>query len=103
MYGFFVANFMPKPYKFIWFKSNKNKHLKSHFFEQLSSITKTYWFGFLCSDGSITGGNDRSRKRYQISIEISEKDKNHLVKFCRTLGLNPSKIGKRTRTLSSVC
>jgi len=82
-----------------WRKYNPN--LKSRFFEQLNSTKKTYWFGFLSSDGSITSGNDPSRKRYQISIEISKKDRNHLVKFCRAVGLNPEKIGERTRILNN--
>ncbi len=82
-----------------WKKYNPN--LKSRFFEQLNSTEKTYWFGFLSSDGSITSGNDPSRKRYQISIEISDKDRNHLVKFCRAVGLNPEKIGERTRVLNN--
>lgn len=80
-----------------WKKHNPN--LNSRFFERLDNIEKSYWFGFLCSDGSITSGNDPSKKRYQIAIEISEKDRDHLVKFCRAVGLNPTKIGKRTRAL----
>ena len=78
-----------------------NPDLKSRFFKHLDTAEKTYWFGFLCSDGSITSGNNPSRKRYQISIEISEKDRSHLVKFCRTLGLNSAKIGERTKVLNN--
>jgi len=80
-----------------WRKYNPN--LKSRFFKRLDTPEKTYWFGFLCSDGSITSGNDPSKKRYQISIEISKKDRSHLVKFCRAVGLNPTKIGERTKIL----
>lgn len=82
-----------------WRKYNPN--LKSRFFKRLDTPEKTYWFGFLCSDGSITSGNDPSRKRYQISIEISKKDRIHLVKFCRAVGLNPAKIGERTKILNN--
>jgi len=80
-----------------WRKYNPN--LKSRFFKHLNTTEKTYWFGFLLSDGSITSGNDPSRKRYQISIEISEKDRSHLVKFCRAVGLNPAKIGNKEHRL----
>jgi transposase len=82
-----------------WRKYNPN--LKSRFFKCLDTPEKTYWFGFLCSDGSITSGNDPSRKRYQVSIEIAKKDRSHLVKFCRAVGLNPAKIGERTKILNN--
>ena len=82
-----------------WKKHNPD--LKSCFFKHLDTVEKTYWYGFLCSDGSITSGNDPSKKRYQISIEISRKDISHLYKFCHTVGLNPAKIGERTRILNS--
>lgn len=77
-----------------------NPNLKSRFFKQLDNKIKRYWYGFIGADGSITSGNDPSKIRYQIAIEIAKKDRNHLVKFCDVLGLNTEKIGDRTKTIN---
>ena len=78
-----------------------NPNLKVDFFRQIDSEEKSYWYGFMCSDGSITKGKDLSHTRYQISIELSVKDKEHLIKFCNRVGLNPNKIGERTKILKN--
>ncbi|KKN00365.1 hypothetical protein LCGC14_1138560 [marine sediment metagenome] len=77
-----------------------NPNLKSRFFKQLDSEVKRYWYGFIGADGSITSGNDPSTIRYQISIEISKKDRNHLIKICDILGLNINKIGERAKIIN---
>ncbi len=77
-----------------------NPNLKSRFFKQLNNVNKRYWYGFIGADGSITSGNDPSTIRYQIAIEISEKDRNHLVKFCDILGLKTDKIGERIKIIN---
>ncbi len=75
-----------------------NPNLDSRFFSRLDTEDKGYWFGFMLSDGSITLGND-DIVRYQIAIELSIKDKDQLVRFCQTVGIDPTKIGKRTREI----
>ena len=77
-----------------------NPKLNSRFFEHLDTEAKSYWYGFIFADGSITSGNDPLRVRYQIAIEISKKDKNHLINFCETIGLNIEKIGERIRIIN---
>ena len=77
-----------------------NPNLKSRFFEQLDTEAKSYWYGFIFADGSITSGNDPSRSRYQIAIEIAKKDKNHLIKLCEIIGLNIDKIGERIKIIN---
>jgi len=77
-----------------------NPNLKARFFKQLDCKEKSYWYGLMCSDGSITSGQDPTKKRYQIAIELSIKDKSHLVNFCNIIGLDPRKIGERTKFIN---
>jgi len=77
-----------------------NPDLKADYFDIIDSIEKAYWLGFLCADGSITSGKT-DRVRYQIAIELSIKDKDQLIKFCESVGLNPDKIGERDRTIDA--
>lgn len=42
-------------------------------FQQIDSNNKAYWLGFLAADGSIKGN--------ELSIGLSSKDRNHLIKF----------------------
>ncbi|HEC39564.1 hypothetical protein LCGC14_0760720 [marine sediment metagenome] len=78
-----------------------NPNLNPHFFGNLDTEERGYWFGFMLADGSITLGGD-DRVRYQISIELSIKDKEQLVKFTNSIGLKTAKIGERTRTIEGV-
>ncbi len=43
-----------------------------------------YWIGFLFADGSI------NIKNKSLKLAISEKDSEHLIKFCEYFGLNYS-------------
>jgi len=78
-----------------------NPSLDGQFFSRLNTEEKGYWFGFMLADGSITLGGD-DKIRYQIAIELSIKDKDQLVRFCRSVGLDAAKIGKRTREIDGV-
>ncbi len=75
-----------------------NPDLKADYFDVIDSIEEAYWLGFLCADGSITSGRT-NKIRYQIAIELSIKDKDQLIKFCESIGLNPDKIGERDREI----
>jgi hypothetical protein len=66
---------------------------KPHFFDKIDTIDKAYWFGFLCADGSIYTRNNK----YQISLELSKKDKMELIKFAQTIGFDKSRITDRFR------
>ena len=48
------------------------------FFQSIDSESKAYWLGFIYADGYITGSS--------LGITLSEKDKNHLEKFSRSIG-----------------
>lgn len=51
-----------------------------HQFENLDSIDKIYWLGFIYGDGSIV--------KNSLRIELSNKDKDHLDKFCNFMNYN---------------
>ena len=89
-----------------------NPNLNEAFFKCLKTELYTvdtaipsYWYGFMGSDASKQSGLSKQsvnairdhRYRYQITIELSIKDKNLLVQFCETIGLDPSRIKERTR------
>lgn len=57
-------------------------------FDDLSNPDAAYWLGFLYTDGSISG-KDTS---YMIKIGLSEKDDEHLKKFCRFLKTPESRV-----------
>ncbi|MFX1496700.1 MAG: LAGLIDADG family homing endonuclease [Promethearchaeota archaeon] len=61
--------------------------LKYNFFNKINSLDKAYWLGFLYADGSVTY-RYKGKPWYLISLELSSKDKNQLVKFCDIIGLN---------------
>lgn len=62
-----------------------------HFFSELDSERKLYWFGFLCADGSLTA------KKYVRTL-LSSKDKEHLELLHFTLGYRKKiAVFRRTR------
>lgn len=69
-----------------------------HIFDEINSVNKAYWLGFLCADGSLS--IDSSNK-YEISLELSSKDRIELIKFARFVGFNPSRIKDRHRILKN--
>lgn len=56
------------------------RFLNDHAFETLTQES-AYWIGFLAADGSICGVN-------QVSVELSERDADHLIKLRSFLGSN---------------
>ena len=75
-----------------------NPNLKVNYFKELDTIEKGYWYGFLCSDGTMQIAG-KGRKRYRIGIELSLKDKERLIAFCNSLGLNKEKVRDRIRNI----
>jgi len=55
-------------------------------FANLNDEQTQYWLGMLAADGTI--GN----KEYLVSLELQNKDLNHLQKYCNFLGISFKKI-----------
>lgn len=74
IYHCLVKNKIPR-------RSNKENSRKffcdESFFEKIDSEEKAYWLGFIYADGYITGES--------LGITLSEKDKDHLVKFSKSI------------------
>ena len=73
-----------------------NDDLRADFFKKIDTLEKAYWLGFLYADGSVIM-NYRGKPWYLISVELSIKDKDQLVRFCEALNLNPVLIKERDR------
>ena len=56
------------------------------FFHIIDTIVKAYWYGFLGSDGSL------EKNRPRIKFELSAKDKDRIVEFIKSIGLDISRI-----------
>jgi len=69
-----------------------------HIFDEINSVNKAYWLGFLCADGSLSID---SRNKYEITLELSSKDRFELIKFAKFVGFNPLKIRDRYRILKN--
>lgn len=54
-------------------------HFNENFFENIDNEEKAYWLGFIFADGSV------NEKSYSLEIELSIIDKDHLVKFAKSL------------------
>lgn len=73
-----------------------NPNLKAHYFDTINTIEKAYWCGFLLADGHL---RIVDKQRYEISIELSVKDKIILERFSRAIGIDPIKIKSRIKKL----
>ena len=65
-----------------------------HIFDEINTVEKAYWFGFLCADASIYV---RPTNKYAISLEIAEKDKSELYKLAKFVGISEEHIKERLR------
>ncbi len=63
------------------------------FSDILQSPTVAYWFGFLCADGYVSN----VRNNYEIGVDLSIKDEDHLKKFGELVGFDESRILYRVR------
>lgn len=57
-------------------------------FEKIDVEEKAYWLGFISADGCI---ND-TKKSKNLEITLCSKDENHLIKFCKFIGLTSERI-----------
>lgn len=71
--------------------------LRADFFRKVDTLEKAYWLGFLYADGSVVM-DYRGKPWYLISMELSIKDKDQIIRFCKALNLNPILIKERDRT-----
>ena len=62
-----------------------------HIFENIDSEEKAYWLGFIEADGCLTS-------EYTLSINLAEKDRDQLEKFCSFLGMNDKDIQRCIKT-----
>lgn len=67
----------------ISYKTNKKLfYFNENFFENIDCEEKAYWLGFLAADGYV------NNKRGSFNLSLSEKDKEHLIKFKNSLESN---------------
>ena len=75
------------------YSANDLKDFDQNFFEKIDTDEKAYWFGFIYADGWVirnhsTDTKGNQIKKYSLNIELSSKDKSHLIKFAKTICLN---------------
>lgn len=75
-------------------KPNKN----IRFFKEINTEEKAYWLGFIYADGYVVYNKEQGN--YELGIEISEVDKEHLNKFNKCFN-NEFKVTTRQRTFKS--
>ena len=75
------------------YSSNNLKTYDESFFEKIDTEAKAYWLGFIYADGWVVKNHskdkqERQLKKYSLGVELSTKDKDHLIKFAKTICLN---------------
>ena len=60
-----------------------NYECNEHYFDELDSEQKLYWFGFFLADGRL---NLRTNASSFFECNLGMKDKNHLELFCKHIG-----------------
>lgn len=61
-------------------RKHHNYYVNESFFSVIDNEEKAYWLGFLAADGHI--------REDKVYLGLSNKDREHLVKFCRAIGSN---------------
>lgn len=68
------------------------------YFQDINTPEKAYWLGFIFADGWIRKGHGRNGSTsYELGIELSVTDREHLVKFANAIGMDSNKIKERVR------
>ena len=81
-------------------KTTKGNHYRRYYhtenyFEKIDLEEKAYWLGFMFADGYIVDNSNRYGQD-EFGISLSEKDKDHLEKFKKSIkATNPILIYKR--------
>lgn len=77
-------------------------HINEDYFNQIDNEHKAYWLGFIAADGSIRE-RDRNYRSLRLTINLSNKDYNHLQKLQHDLSSNiPIKYRSSTDAASFV-
>lgn len=86
----------PKPSSHYKMYDNHPNFVKD-FFHVIDTKEKAYWLGFMFADGYIAIEHTTSGDYYRMGLELSEKDRILIERFCITTGLNLKYIQKRVR------
>lgn len=68
-----------------------------NYFDQIDTVAKAYFLGWMISDGSIIRSKSRKNRSNVISLEIQSSDVKILQLFCKEIGASEDIIGKSTR------
>ncbi|MHA1255379.1 MAG: LAGLIDADG family homing endonuclease [Promethearchaeota archaeon] len=74
---------------------NHHPNFIRDYFKVINKKEKAYWLGFIFADGWISRTLKKSGYYYRMGIGLSTKDKNVLVRFCNSIGLNQDYIKDR--------
>lgn len=58
--------------------SKRKVEIDDHFFDVIDTEEKAYWLGFITADGNVSGN--------RIGIGLQARDKEHLLKWLKTIG-----------------
>ena len=75
-----------------------NANIDKDYFKEINSPEKSYWFGFLIADGCVRQNNPS----LELTIELANKDVNHLQKFIDSIGTGLIIHPRKNRDCSSV-
>lgn len=77
--------------------SRRSKYnLNKSYFKEIITLEQAYWLGFIYADGAVIYNKDN--RNYELSIELQQQDKNHLVKFNKTINGN-YQVKERVRSM----
>ena len=77
---------------------SKVQDYNRRYFKDINTPEKAYWLGFIFADGWIHKSHDRNGSTsYELGIELSVTDREHLVKFANAIGMDSNKIKERVR------
>ena len=77
---------------------SKVQNYNRRYFEVIDTPEKAYWLGFIFADGWIHKGyGNNGSTNYELGIELSVTDREHLVKFANAIGMDSNKIKERVR------
>lgn len=62
-------------------KINKKHNFNKRYFDEINNSNKAYWLGFIWGDGYVGHRVRKSGEEYQLKIDLSSVDSNHLEKL----------------------